>query len=74
MLTSDNYGLLISGGQDGSIYLRNLEKLSEFQQIQAHNWKSNGVSALDFSKKYKLLYSGGYDGSFFIWTLDKLSF
>ncbi|EAR97028.3 hypothetical protein TTHERM_00196190 (macronuclear) [Tetrahymena thermophila SB210] len=74
MIISDQFNLLITGGQDGSIYLRNLEKLSEFQQIKSHNWKINGVSTLDFSKKYKLLYSGGYDGSFFAWSLDKVSF
>lgn len=74
MIVNDRFNLLVSGGQDGSIYLRNLEKLSELQSIKAHNWKSNGVSALDFSKKHKLLYTGGFDGSFFIWALDKISF
>lgn len=66
--------MLVTGGQDGTVFMRNLEKLSELQQVKAHNWKTNGISALDFSKKYKLLYTGGFDGSFFVWNLDKISF
>ncbi|EGR30550.1 hypothetical protein IMG5_129360, partial [Ichthyophthirius multifiliis] len=70
MVVNSQYNYLISGSQDGTVFLRNLDKLQDIQQIKAHNWKNKGVCSLCFSKKYKILYTGGYDGSFFIWNLE----
>ena len=69
---SQKFNLLVSGGQDGTVYLRNLDHLNEVKQyITGHNLKDKGVSALEYSKKYSVVYSGGYDGSFFIWSQEK---
>ncbi|KRX02904.1 WD40-repeat-containing domain [Pseudocohnilembus persalinus] len=62
---------LISGAQDGTIFIRDLDNLMDYHQIKGHNLKYRGVSYLEFSQKYPLCYSGGNgDGSFFVWKFQ----
>lgn len=63
---------LVTGSQDGTIYVRKFDNLSDFESLKCHNLMTNGCSAVEHSNKYKLIYSGGYDGSFFIWKLDEV--
>jgi WD40 repeat protein len=70
MFISPEFNYCVSGSKDGTIYLRNLDKLIEKKEIKAHNLVDNGVSALEFSNKNKVVYSGGFDGSFFVWNLE----
>jgi WD40 repeat protein len=74
LLIAPNNALCASGGVDGSIFLRNLKTLSNVTEIKAHNYKSNGVSALTFSHNSYILYSGGKDGSLFLWELYPYEF
>ena len=69
LLIAPNNTICVSGGMDGTLFLRNLKNLATVTEIKAHNYKSQGVSALAFSSNSYLLYSGGKDGSLFIWEL-----
>lgn len=44
-----------------------MNQLTDLKKIKAHNLKSRGVSALDYSRRHKLCFSGGFDGSFLVW-------
>ena len=74
LIISPNNSMCVTGGSDGSIFIRNLKMLSNVTEIKAHNYKSFGVSALTFSSNSYLLFSGGKDGSIFLWELNPHEF
>lgn len=69
LLISPNGVMCVSGGSDGSIFVRNTKSLENVTEIKAHNYKSMGVSALGFSSNSYLLFSGGKDGALLVWEL-----
>ncbi len=69
MNASPNNNICITGGLDGSIYIRDMKNLSNYIEIKGHNYKYAGVSSVAFSSNSNLIYSGGNDGALFIWEL-----
>jgi len=69
--TSHNSQFLVSGAQDGSICVREIANLTKPTHFKAHNFKSNGVSALEMGREVGIIYSGGFEGSLFSWMADE---
>lgn len=65
--SQNDFRIVFSGSCDGTIIIRNMNQLTDLKKIKAHNLKSRGVSALDYSRRHKLCFSGGFDGSFLVW-------
>eukprot|EP00828_Plagiopyla_frontata_P042912 TRINITY_DN6551_c0_g1_i9.p1 TRINITY_DN6551_c0_g1~~TRINITY_DN6551_c0_g1_i9.p1 ORF type:complete len:828 (-),score=112.12 TRINITY_DN6551_c0_g1_i9:145-2628(-) len=69
MALSTNSDYIVSGSQDGTIYIREVSNLGSFEKIKAHNYKTQGVSFLAFNHDQTAMYSSGNDGSIFLWQL-----
>lgn len=66
---SNQVKFLVSGGRDGNFILRNLNSVSNCNEIKGHAVFSGGITALTFSNVRDILYTCGGDGAFFAWTL-----
>ena len=68
---SDETDFFTSGGQDGTLILRNRKKLNQYSEVKGHAVFNGGVRALCFSKSRSTLYTAGGDGTFLIWFVGQ---
>lgn len=66
---SSEIKFFVTGGKDGNFILRNINSISQSNEIKGHAVFSGGTTALCFSKARTTLYTGGGDGAFFAWTV-----
>lgn len=66
---SNEVKFLATGGRDGNFILRNLNNVSQSNEIKVHAVFNGGITAMSFSNSRTILYTGGGDGAFFAWTL-----